>query len=250
MSKHYLDYLTMSLIQCSGDFPDSLSSHLNCRMSLEMFLVDSVRPIVNGGLPTIQHFDIIRWRNRGLGKYPLREVNHSKWHCSRSSEGTLRQITLTAGVNLIRWTSCKLWKAATSGPLLQRNCWVKPTRWIGWTNKSSFCQVLFKVGVLLRMTENFDFFRFFYRFFFAGINYLKIIDAHFFLCMSELNFFSLQKKQVKIIWTHFTSQFVTIRELFSVTFFAIFSVTLTHSRNLTDFAVLYIRLLVALPRHP
>ena len=149
MSKHYLDYLTMSLIQCSGDFPDSLSSHLNCRMSLEMFLVDSVRPIVNGGVPTIQHFDIIRWRN------------HSKWHCSRSSEGTLRQITLTAGANLIRWTSCKLWKAATSGPLLQRKCWVMPTRWIGWTNKSSFCQVLFKVGVLLRMTENFDFFRFF-----------------------------------------------------------------------------------------
>ena len=165
MSKHYLDYLTMSLIQCSGDFPDSLSSHLNCRMSLEMFLVDSVRPTVKGGMPTIQHFDIIRWRNRGLGNYPLREVNHSKWHCSRSSEGTLRQITLTAGANLIRWTSCKLWKAATSGPLLQRNCWVMPTRWIGWTNKSSFCQVLFKVGVLLRMTENFDFFRFFTDFF-------------------------------------------------------------------------------------
>ena len=47
-------------------------------MSLEMLLVDSVRPTVQGGMPTIQHFDIIRWRNRGLGKYPLREVNHSK----------------------------------------------------------------------------------------------------------------------------------------------------------------------------
>ena len=181
-------------------------------------LVDSVRPTVQGGMPTIQHFDIIRWRNRGLGNYPLREFNHSKWLCSRSSEGTLRQITLTAGANLIRWTSCKLWKAATSGPLLQRNCWVMPTRWIGWTNKSSFCQVLFKVGVLLRMTENFDFFRFFYRFFFAGINYLKIIDAHFFSLHVRVEFFFTPKNQVKIIWTHFTSQFVTIRELFSVTF--------------------------------